>query len=363
MVFNPFVAGATNFFKQTQVFYNMQKEFLNQVSYLLPSNLRSSEMTVLHPDPVDSGTWERQVFKAPENTKQLFVDELDYYTFIPSTSEEDKKTKYRGLVVMLHGCDQNASVFAQGSQMNVYAEKYGFPVLYPQQNKKHNFNQCWRWYDLQDYTGMAEVKTIIELIHQTVKKYKINPKNIFIAGMSAGAGMANALAFTHPEIVAAVALHSGPVFGQAHSIQSGLRVMSGINAESDEELINQLKSFSKPKPHDIPTLIIHGVKDKMVNISNASALSKQALYLNELPLNTKAVVNRHETDTMNAYTEKLYYYKETPIVKVMEIDNMAHDWAGGDTSLPFNTAVGPNSSESILKFFYHYATLPDKQIK
>lgn len=360
MVFNPFIAGASNFIKQTQVFYDMQKKFLNNARHLLPANFQSSDMTVLHPDPVDVGTWERGLFTAPENAAKEFVNELEYYTFIPDITVENRHTKHRSIVVMLHGCDQNASVFAQGSQMNLYAQKYGFIVLYPQQNKKHNFSQCWQWYNLEPDSGMAEVNTIVELISETIKKHKINPDNVFVAGMSAGAGMANAIAFSFPEKITAVALHSGPVFGQAYDVLSGLKVMGGFTVDSDEELTSFLKTFAKPKPHDIPTLIIHGVKDSTVNISNATALSKQALYLNDLPLDTEAIVTRHDTDTPNSYTQKVYCCKEKPIVKVMEVDNLGHAWAGGDTSLPFNTNDDPNSSETILKFFYHYATLNDE---
>lgn len=361
MVFNPFVAGASNFFNQTKVFFDMQREFLKTASHLLPINIQTSEMTVLHPDPVDAGEWQRDVFKAPDNDSHQFVDELEYYTFIPEPTAERPQSKHLALLVMLHGCEQNASVFAQGSQMNLYAQQYDFVVLYPQQNKKHNFAQCWRWFDLESGSGMAEVNTIMELIDQTIKKYGINHDNLFIAGMSAGAGMATALAFSFPEKVAAVALHSGPVFGKAYDVRSGLRVMGSLSPSNDEDLIGYLKTFVKPKPHLIPTLIIHGAKDRMVNISNAAALTKQALYLNELPLDTEAIVTQHRANTPDSYTKKVYCCEDNPVVKVLEVDNMDHAWAGGDTSLPFNTEYGPNSSETILRFFYKHATLEKKK--
>ena len=132
MVFNPFVAGASNFFNQTKVFFDMQREFLKTASHLLPINIQTSEMTILHPDPVDAGEWQRDVFKAPDNDSHQFVDELEYYTFIPEPTAERPQSKHLALLVMLHGCEQNASVFAQGSQMNLYAQLYEFVVLYPQ---------------------------------------------------------------------------------------------------------------------------------------------------------------------------------------------------------------------------------------
>lgn len=359
MLFNPFRSGISNFLKQANSFLEVQNAFLESASHFLP-NISSTEMTVLHPDPRDVGEWKRQVFKAPQDEQDKFVNRLDYYTFIPSPTEGQEKIKYRGLVVMLHGCNQNASVFAQGTRMNLYAQHYGFVVLYPQQNKLHNLAQCWRWFDLSPNSGLAEANTIMELIEQTIKKYDIDPVNVFIAGMSAGSGMTTALAFSFPDRIAAVALHSGPVFNKARNATSGLDVMLETDLGSDESLISYLKTFAKPVAHHIPTLIIHGLNDKAVNISNARALSKQALYLNKLPLNTKPVITKHDTGTPNAYTKKIYYGDNLPIVKLIEVDNMSHDWAGGDTSLPFNTEYGPNSSQTILRFFYNFVTLKNK---
>ena len=99
----------------------------------------------------------------------------------------------------------------------------------------------------------------------------------------------------------------------------------------------------------------------MGNISKAAALTKQALYLNELPLDTEAIVTQHRANTPDSYTKKVYCCEDNPVVKVLEVDNMDHAWAGGDTSLPFNTEYGPNSSETILRFFYKHATLEKKK--
>ncbi|MDO5666490.1 MAG: PHB depolymerase family esterase [Alcaligenaceae bacterium] len=361
MLFNPFVLGVSSFIQQTKTFFNIQNEFLKSAGHLLPT-IQSNEMTVLRPDPRHIGEWQRHVFEAPKSSTETFVDSLDYYTFIPAPAKDGLNSKYRGLVVMLHGCEQNASVFAQGSQMNVFAQRFGFVVLYPEQSKSHHLAQCWRWFNLASNAGMAEANTISELIAQTIKKHDIHPDRVFVAGMSAGAGMATVLAFSFPEKIAAVALHSGPVFGHANNMVSGLEVMSRFTATNDEDLIASLRTFAKPKLHDIPTLIIHGVMDRRVNISNAAALTKQALFLNDLALDTEALISRHETDTQNAYTQKVYCCKDKPVIKVLEVDNMAHDWAGGDTSLPFNGEYGPNSSEMILRFFYHHAT-PSNELK
>ncbi len=36
---------------------------------------------------------------------------------------------------MLHGCTQSIDEFAQGTRMNVLADRYGFAVVYPEQSE------------------------------------------------------------------------------------------------------------------------------------------------------------------------------------------------------------------------------------
>lgn len=46
------------------------------------------------------------------------------------------------LVVVLHGCAQDAAGIARLSGWNRLAETYGFAVLYPQQKRANNLNNC-----------------------------------------------------------------------------------------------------------------------------------------------------------------------------------------------------------------------------
>lgn len=50
------------------------------------------------------------------------------------------------LVVVLHGCTQDADQIAAGTQMNQLAESQGFLVLYPEQSTAASALRCWQWW-------------------------------------------------------------------------------------------------------------------------------------------------------------------------------------------------------------------------
>ena len=119
------------------------------------------------------------------------------------------------LVVMLHGCRQTALSFAQGSRMNQWADAAGFMVLYPQQSMARQVQRCWRWFQPDALHGGGEADLIAALVRSEVGRHGLDPTRVYIAGLSAGAGMAALVALRHPQLVAALAMHSGPVTGDA----------------------------------------------------------------------------------------------------------------------------------------------------
>jgi poly(3-hydroxybutyrate) depolymerase len=49
------------------------------------------------------------------------------------------------LMVMLHGCGQDAQGFAASTRMNLLAVRRRFLVLYPEQDRLSNGQRCWNW--------------------------------------------------------------------------------------------------------------------------------------------------------------------------------------------------------------------------
>src|SRR5947209_2150586 len=75
-----------------------------------------------------SGTWQQFTYNGPAGSRPYFVyTPANYHigTTVP-------------LVVMLHGCTQNPSDFAAGTQMDALADQKQFIVVYPQQTSTYN---------------------------------------------------------------------------------------------------------------------------------------------------------------------------------------------------------------------------------
>jgi poly(3-hydroxybutyrate) depolymerase len=60
------------------------------------------------------------------------------------------------LMVMLHGCGQDAKTFAASTRMNVVAARERFLVLYPEQDRLSNANGCWNWFETR--SGRAQAR-------------------------------------------------------------------------------------------------------------------------------------------------------------------------------------------------------------
>jgi feruloyl esterase len=50
------------------------------------------------------------------------------------------------LVVVLHGCTQSAEGYDLGAGWSTLADRYGFVLLFPEQQRSNNPNGCFNWF-------------------------------------------------------------------------------------------------------------------------------------------------------------------------------------------------------------------------
>ncbi|MBY4896976.1 PHB depolymerase family esterase [Cupriavidus sp. AU9028] len=306
------------------------------------------------------GRWQGHRLKLPLAPGEL-LSQLNYRLYEPS----HRTSRASPVVVMLHGCGQNADDFASGTRMNALAEQQGFLVAYPEQTVRRQLQRCWHWFDLAAGEGLREVQAIGALIDTLASRPDVDPSRIYLAGLSAGAAMAAVVALRYPDKVAAVGLHSGVVIGAADSARSGLAVMrngSPLGWRQPVALLDAAGVQDGGAP--MPALILHGLDDDVVNPVNARLLARQFLAYNRMGrLQGDGRHGRSGADqpaegmpelANGHYLERRYRSPAGELVQLCEIAGLDHAWSGGDPAYRYHSATGPDASALMWDFFRRY---------
>ncbi|QYF92095.1 PHB depolymerase family esterase [Massilia sp. PAMC28688] len=293
------------------------------------------------------GKWLASHFTGPADNNA--VRRLSYWLYLPDNPPTPQALP---LIVMLHGCDQSATQFADGTRMNQWAQKLGYAVLYPQQSRAGHPHRCWKWYDRATQQGGGEVGLIVGMIGKVMAQYPVDRQRIYISGLSAGAGMAHIVALHHPDLFAAIGLHSGPLFGAGHSTLGALGVMKHGASHRVDSAIEEIL-LKRPGFPALPTMLIQGEDDDVVRPVNQIQLMRQAQLVNRMdPAQLQFVTaTRAATRASNPHSIHDTRRGNKTILRVARIDKLKHAWSGGDARLNYNCATGPDASKMLLDFF------------
>ncbi len=192
-------------------------------------------------------------------------------TYVPHTL-----AKGAPLVVVLHGCTQNASLYNRGSGWSELADRHGFAVLFPEQTRSNNHNLCFNWYQSADRRrGQGEPASIAQMVRHMVATHGLDPARVYVNGLSAGGAMAAVMLATHPELFAGGAIIAGLPFAVAEGVPQALERMRGQGMPSRRALASKIANASD---HDgpWPTLSVwHGTADSLVVPANADVIVDQ----------------------------------------------------------------------------------------
>ena len=240
------------------------------------------------------------------------------------------------LLVMLHGCGQDAKGFALSTRMNSVAARERFWVLYPEQDRLANAQGCWNWFDTRSGRAQGEAALIVNAIDQVCLLHPIDRERVAVAGLSAGASMAALLATRHPERFKAVVMHSGVPPGTADSTLSALGAMHG--RRGTRPLVASRGSDPADWP---PLLVIHGSADHVVSAHNAQAAAQVwATAAGALALAPRRV-QRGKRHAMRVTDFK---QRGRTAATLVEVEGLGHAWSGGAARAPFSDALGPDAS-------------------
>jgi poly(hydroxyalkanoate) depolymerase family esterase len=163
--------------------------------------------TVLaHPSSAaDKGEFRRYSFTTARGT-------LTYKLYTPP----QRGTRPTSLMVVLPGAGETSDVAAGRSRFNEVAERLRFVVAYPEQNPAYNASLEWDWATASKQGRANREASIIAGITRYVTASRhLEPRRVFVMGISAGAGMASAMAVAFPDLYNGLGIEAGCPFDNA----------------------------------------------------------------------------------------------------------------------------------------------------
>jgi poly(3-hydroxybutyrate) depolymerase len=192
------------------------------------------------------------------------------------------------------------------------------------------------------------------MIARMVAEHKIDPRRIYVTGLSAGGAMTSVMLATYPEVFAGGAVIAGLPFGIASNVREALSGMMQSPPRPARELGDLVRKASKHKGPWPKLSVWHGSADRTVNPANADEIVKQWLDVHGLPSAPMS------TGDVDGYPRDVWWNDDgETVVESYTITDMAHGTplgsAGSDESYgaagAFLIEAGISSSYHIANFF------------
>ncbi len=279
---------------------------------------------------------------------------------VPPGLDADKAAP---LVCMLHGCTQDPATFASATMMNHAADRHGFVVVYPGQDRGGNPQGCWNWFlpehQRRDTGEPAAIAAIVGELIEANSDYTIDSERVYVAGLSSGGAMATILGACYPDLFAAVAVHSGLAYKSATSMGAAFEAMArgGSNADARGYAVHAAMGGHA---RSVPSMVIHGDADRTVSPANAIHVLHQSMAANHLaapetcdhdPENPTSSW-RGQTGDGRSYTQSRWLDARGMLMhELLIVNGLAHAWSGGAPGGSYTDPRGPSATDAIWTFF------------
>lgn len=193
---------------------------------------------------------------------------LTGYYYWPSTAPA--LAGKRALVLVLHGCAQTAAGdVIDGSSDKGYnwkgaADQYGAVILAPNATGNLYGAHCWDWARNTHSRSTGHAGVLLDLVNRFVSnpQYAIDPKQVYVAGLSSGGAETMVLGCLAPDVFAGIGINAGPPPGVSTS-QIGM-VPSGYTASTAANNCRSLAGANAPAFATQVASVIWGTSDYVV---------------------------------------------------------------------------------------------------
>lgn len=273
--------------------------------------------------PADTSSWEWHTHTSDAGTRR-------YRLFVPAGVDESRPAP---LVVMLHGCTQDPDDFARGTRFNEAAAAERVVVAYPEQTGALHPQKCWTWYDPAHQARGGEPALVAGIAREVMAARPVDPKRVYVAGISAGAAMAINTAAAYPELFAAAGAHSGIAYRAATALPQALGVMRNGSPSPASLRIERA----------VPLIVFHGAADPVVSPENGRQLVAQ----------WARAAGRKEFRRSQVQAGGLAAMRDAygSFLELWMVDGLGHAWSGGSAEGTYTDPRGPDATYAMLRFF------------
>lgn len=188
--------------------------------------------------------------------------EMKYKRWAPPATEES-----RPLLITLHGCAQTPAELVKNGNLTAAAKKHQAVVVLPEVPNQGVYVGCWDYYGENHQRDQRHHAPLINLIETLLKdpELKIDPKRVFITGLSSGAGEAMTLACLAPELIAGVGIVAAPMLGTTASQLTSLPHPPKEGGEVAKKLCESLAGEHRDQLKTQVASVVYAENDLVVN--------------------------------------------------------------------------------------------------
>ena len=199
--------------------------------------------------------------------------------------------------------------------------------------------RCWNWH-LPEHQkrGTGEPAFLHGLVQHAIENFSIDPRRVYVAGLSAGGAMAAILGQAYPDV-----LRRG---GRALRARRWLRFGLARRARRDARRRSKALWCSSR----VPTIVFHGDADTTVDPVNGFSVIAAVAGEEALMERSDVAVAGERSFTRSIFRSSC----GRTIGEHWKLHGAGHAWSGGSDRGSFADPDGPDASAEMLRFFLEH---------
>ncbi|GIU46177.1 hypothetical protein TUM4438_21340 [Shewanella sairae] len=198
------------------------------------------------------GSWQQNVSIGGFNKVHIYTPDSD-----------SQIGQGKSLLIVLHGCVQPINNYLTAN-LEQAAEAHGMVIAVPDAMNKAGYS-CWSYWQGSINRSSADYKNLINLANTMSgdSQRNIDPKQVYIAGLSSGGAMAAQTACVAPDVFAGVAPSAGPTIGT--SSNGAITTCESVAASTFKSRCEGYAGSYKSHFSSQIAVVGHGTADTTVN--------------------------------------------------------------------------------------------------